>query len=137
MRAAQNSLVPTPATVSEEQRRWLRVGLDQPGGKLPLYDDYGNRISQSLIDSCLLNGWVEAWAGRPSGAPVRICRLTESGVSALQEKEAVIRVDFTQWKRDSSGENGLSLAPTPRMTDTVAPTTSGLLFQETASHRRL
>ena len=136
MRAAPNHLVPTPAAPSEDQRRWLQNGLRQPGGKLPLYDDKGQRIAEDLVTACIAAGWAEPWVKNPVATVSRICRLTGNGKSALTQ-EGVIRVDFTQWKRDTSSES-LVIGPsaTPA-TPTIAPTASGLLYRESAGQRRL
>ena len=45
---------PTPS-----QRRWLRRGLDQAGGKLPLFDEYGRQVSERTVKSCIDQGWAE------------------------------------------------------------------------------
>lgn len=104
------SLVPTILNQpSEEQRRWLRMGLHQAGGKLPLYDEQGNRISHAVITSCEQAGWAEPWAANPTRSKWQVCRLTEAGRNGLL-KEGVIRVDFTQWKRDSGDQVGYGQA---------------------------
>lgn len=94
---------------SDEQRRWLRMGLQQAGGKLPLYDESGKRIEHAVITSCVQAGWAEPWAINPLRANWQVCRLTEAGRSAVL-KEGVIRVDFTQWKRDSGDVGGYGQA---------------------------
>ena len=35
------------------QLRWLRRGLDQAGGKLPLFDEEGQRVSERTVRSCI------------------------------------------------------------------------------------
>lgn len=104
MQTAQPKLIPQPPMPSEEQRNWLAAGLAQPGGKLPLYDSKGARISASLIRECVKAGWASPWALNPINEENLICRLTEAGRAAVardKDKEAVIRVDFSQWKRDT------------------------------------
>jgi hypothetical protein len=69
---------PTPA-----QRRWLTHGLSQPGGKLPLFDEYGQTISQSTVRSCIRHGWVEPWIRNPIKPDWLVCRLTRAGRLAV------------------------------------------------------
>ena len=38
---------------TNSQLRYLKSGLDQPGGKLPLFDQFGQAISQKTIRSCI------------------------------------------------------------------------------------
>ena len=68
------------------QRRWLRRGLDQPGGKLPLFDPQGQRVSANLVRACLAAGWAEPWFDNPLKPDWLVCRLTEAGRRVLQEK---------------------------------------------------
>lgn len=65
---------PTPS-----QRRWLTRGLDQPGGKLPLFDENGQRISERTIRSCVEKGWAEPWFANPLKPDWLVCKLTETG----------------------------------------------------------
>ena len=39
--------------LSEAQKRYLVRGLDQPGGKLPIFNDDGSKISEKTIKSCI------------------------------------------------------------------------------------
>ena len=68
---------------SERQIRWLRRGLAQPGGKLPLFDEQGQRINATLIRGCLEAGWAEPWFANPLKPDWLVCRLTESGRALL------------------------------------------------------
>lgn len=102
MRTAPNKILVPSAAPTDEQRRWLGTGLQQPGGKLPLYDEKGLRIPAALIAACVQAGWAAPWAINPTRTDNQICRLTEAGRQVLQkEKEGVIRVDFSMWRRDS------------------------------------
>lgn len=65
------------------QRAWLRRGLDQPGGKLPLFDRYGQMYSPRTIQSCLAQGWAEPWAANPIKPDWMICKLTATGRAAV------------------------------------------------------
>ena len=72
------SVVPTSA-----QKRWLSKGLDQPGGKLPLFDDAGREVPARTIRSCIAAGWAEPWFSNPIKPDWLVCKLTELGVEAL------------------------------------------------------
>ncbi|ANC91589.1 hypothetical protein A6A40_06560 [Azospirillum humicireducens] len=68
---------------SDVQRAWLRRGLDQPGGKLPLFDERGQRVKKATVEACLKAGWAERWFDNPLKPDWLVCRLTEAGRSAL------------------------------------------------------
>ncbi len=61
------------------QKIWLRRGLDQPGGKLPLFNEYGQRISERTVRSCITHGWAEPWFSNPLKDDWLVCKLTEDG----------------------------------------------------------
>ena len=69
---------PTPV-----QRSWLRRGLDQPGGKLPLFDDFGQQVDPRTIRACIDQGWAEPWFANPLKPEWLVCRLTPAGYRAL------------------------------------------------------
>lgn len=71
--------------ISNAQHQWLERGLDQPGGKLPLFDHQGQRVSERTIRSCLEKGWAEPWFANPIKPDWNICRLTDLGRKALEE----------------------------------------------------
>jgi hypothetical protein len=64
---------------SEAQRRYLRRGLGQPGGKLPLFDENGREIPRRTIETCIEHGWAEAWIRNPARPEWPVCRLTVAG----------------------------------------------------------
>lgn len=64
---------------SEAQLAWLRRGLDQPGGKLPLFDRIGQKVSEQTVRSCIRSGWAEPWFNNPIKPDWLVCRLTEAG----------------------------------------------------------
>ncbi|MGQ0664199.1 MAG: hypothetical protein ACT4P2_11570 [Pseudomonadota bacterium] len=71
-----------PASPSEPtpvQRAWLKRGLDQAGGKLPLFDADGKRVDPRTIRSCVEHGWAEPWFANPLKPDWLVCRLSESG----------------------------------------------------------
>ena len=72
--------VPTPA-----QARWLARGLSQAGGKLPLFDENGKRVSERTVKSCLAKGWAEPWFENPIKPNWLICKLTDSGRHLLSD----------------------------------------------------
>jgi len=61
------------------QLAWLRRGLDQAGGKLPLFDHYGQRYDIRTIESCVEHGWAEPWFKNPIKPDWLVCRLTDEG----------------------------------------------------------
>ena len=80
--AAQHELAgkmrPTPA-----QKRYLRLGKGQPGGKLPLFDSDGQRISPRTIMACVDAGWAEPWARNPIEPNWLVCKLTSEGAALV------------------------------------------------------
>lgn len=71
------------STPSDVQGAWLRRGLEQPGGKLPLFDRRGQRVKKATIEACLKAGWAERWFDNPLKPDWLVCRLTETGRAAL------------------------------------------------------
>ena len=65
---------PTPS-----QLKWLACGLNQAGGKLPLFDENGQRISVRTVQSCLEKGWAKPWFDNPIKPDWQVCGLTEAG----------------------------------------------------------
>jgi hypothetical protein len=61
------------------QLRWLTRGVDQPGGKLPLFDEWGQRINERTIRSCIDQGWAEPWFTNPLKPDWLVCKLTDAG----------------------------------------------------------
>jgi len=70
-------------TLSEAERDYLKQGLKQPGGKLPLFDSRGQEIPASLIKSCMKKGLAERWFANPLKPDWLVCRLTDKGRQAL------------------------------------------------------
>ncbi|MSP83697.1 MAG: hypothetical protein EXQ94_12450 [Alphaproteobacteria bacterium] len=71
------------ARPTRAQRRWLVRGLDQSGGKLPLFDDEGQQIDGRTIQSCLRQGWAEPWIANPIKPDWLVCRITSAGRAVL------------------------------------------------------
>ena len=67
------------ARPSKAQLAYLRRGLDQAGGKLPLFNHQGQRYSDRTVQSCIDHGWAEPWFNNPIKPDWLVCKLTESG----------------------------------------------------------
>lgn len=70
---------------SAAQKAWLRRGLDQAGGKLPLFDEDGQRVNLQMVQSCLDHGWAEPWFANPVKPDWLICKLTPEGRRAIAD----------------------------------------------------
>ncbi len=69
---------PTPA-----QAAWLKRGLAEPGGKLPLFDAFGQHYDPRTVRACLEKGWAAPWIGNPMKPDWLVCKLTEAGRNAV------------------------------------------------------
>lgn len=67
------------------QLKWLVRGLDQPGGKLPLFDENGQKVSERTVRSCVEKGWAEPWFVNPLKPDWSVCKLTEAGRQLAHE----------------------------------------------------
>jgi hypothetical protein len=67
------------ARPSAAQLSWLKRGLKQPGGKLPLFDEWGQRVNEQTIRSCIAQGWAEPWFANPLKPDWLVCKLTDAG----------------------------------------------------------
>ena len=88
-------------TPTAAQLTWLRRGLAQPGGKLPLFDESGQRVSSSVIAACRRAGWAEPWFQNPLKPTWEVCRLTDAGRAMLAEV-SVVAVDFRRRRRSAT-----------------------------------
>ena len=70
--------------LSEAQKRYLVRGLDQPGGKLPIFNEDGTKISEKTIKSCIEKGYAKPWFKNPVKPDWLICKLTERGRDILK-----------------------------------------------------
>lgn len=75
------------STATVSQVRWLRRGLDEPGGKLPLFDEKGQKIADRTVRSCVSNGWAEPWFDNPMKPDWIVCKLTDAGRAILKKKK--------------------------------------------------
>jgi len=69
------------------QKRWLKKGLGQPGGKLPLFDDNGREIPARTIRACIDGGWAEPWFSNPIKPDWLVCKLTPAAVEVLSASQ--------------------------------------------------
>jgi hypothetical protein len=58
---------------------YLRRGLNQAGGKLPLFDMDGQSVSEEIVQRCLSQGWAEPWFHNPMKPDWLVCKLTPAG----------------------------------------------------------
>ena len=79
VRATVGDSTKRKATPSEAQLAWLQRGLEQPGGKLPLFDKIGQKVSEQTVRSCIRSGWAEPWFNNPIKPDWLVCRLTDAG----------------------------------------------------------
>src|SRR5882672_5998631 len=88
-----------------QQREWLRRGLGQPGGKLPLFDQWGQRISERTVRSCSDQGWAEPWFSNPLKPDWLVCKLTDAGRSAVGSRHDADALEPAAWAgRSLAGE---------------------------------
>ncbi len=66
------------------QKRYLMRGVNEPGGKLPLFDKDGQRIKKQTIRSCIKNGWCVEWCRNPIKPNWLVCKLTDAGRYAVR-----------------------------------------------------
>lgn len=83
MSTAVKSRISASHKISQAEKEYLRQGLKQAGGKLPLFDKRGQEIPAVLIQACLKKGYVERWFANPLKPDWLVCRLTEKGRQAL------------------------------------------------------
>ncbi|MDA0260742.1 MAG: hypothetical protein O3A21_00875 [Proteobacteria bacterium] len=74
--------------ITVAQQRYLRRGVHQPGGKLPLFDEYGQQISTETIRACIRHGWAEPWFDNPIKPDWLVCKLTVAGRAAVSKTKA-------------------------------------------------
>ena len=82
---ADRTNAPSQVKPTKAQRRYLRRGLDQPAGKLPLFDESGAAISPRTIRSCIKQGWAESWIANPIKPDWLVCRLTPQGSKIAED----------------------------------------------------
>ena len=70
--------------LSAQEQSYLRMGLNQPGGKLPLFDARGQEISSRTVLACVEKGYAERWFANPLKPEWLVCRLTSLGRTLAQ-----------------------------------------------------
>jgi hypothetical protein len=68
-----------PHAPTAVQREWLKRGLDQPGGKLPLFDRFGQHVDPRTVRAAIEQGWAEPWYPNPLKPDWLVCKLTPLG----------------------------------------------------------
>ena len=68
------------------QLTYLQRGLDQAGGKLPLFDEQGQEITERIIRGCIESGWAEPWFSNPLKPDWLVCKLTATGQQVAQSE---------------------------------------------------
>lgn len=58
---------------------YLRRGLSQAGGKLPLFDLDGQDVDATVVHRCVERGWAEPWFNNPLKPDWLVCKLTDAG----------------------------------------------------------
>jgi hypothetical protein len=90
MDAANTNLRPhdddVVAAPTDVQLAWLKRGITQPGGKLPLFNEYGQRISPRTVRVCLEKGWAEPWFWNAIKPDWLVCKLTRKGRRLLEQE---------------------------------------------------
>jgi hypothetical protein len=76
------------ARPTRAQRRYLERGLNQPGGKLPLFDEDGQQVDPQTVRACLDRGWAEPWFANPLKPDWLVCKLTDAGRAVLKNGKA-------------------------------------------------
>ncbi len=72
------------AKLTGAERAYLSMGALRPSGKLPLFDEDGQRIHLSIVRDCMNKGLAERWFANPLKPDWMVCRLTEQGKIALK-----------------------------------------------------
>ncbi len=58
---------------------YLRRGLSQPGGKLPVFDLDGQQVGDDVVRRCIDLGWAEPWFANKLKPDWLVCKLTQHG----------------------------------------------------------
>lgn len=70
--------------ISDREIAYLRRGLRQPGGKLPLFDLDGQEFEAAVIRRCIERGWAQPWFSNPLKPDWLVCKLTLSGRAVVE-----------------------------------------------------
>lgn len=69
--------------LSDAEITYLKAGLKQAGGKLPLFDSSGQRVDPDTMRSCIRKGLCAPWFANPMKPDWMVCRLTQKGREVL------------------------------------------------------
>lgn len=83
--------MPKSRALSEAEHRYLSRGLDQAGGKLPLFDRAGQAIKPNVVRACIDKGLAEPWFANPMKPDWLVCRLTKAGRTAAQQSLELVK----------------------------------------------
>jgi len=72
--------------ISDAELEYLRPGLTQSGGKLPLFDVAGQRVNPKTMRACIQKGLCAPWFANPMKPDWLVCRLTDKGRQILVER---------------------------------------------------
>lgn len=70
--------------IGDREIEYLRRGLQQPGGKLPLFDLDGQAFEPAVIRRCIARGWATPWFSNPTKPDWLVCKLTLSGRAVVE-----------------------------------------------------
>ena len=70
---------------TSKELQWLKRGLDQAGGKLPLFDLEGQRVCERTVRACIEHGWAKPWFSNPIKPDWLVCKLTDNGRSLVKK----------------------------------------------------
>ncbi len=73
-----------PNRPSPVQLKWLRQGLNEARGKLPLFDTSGRQVPAATVRACIAEGWAEPWFSNPLKPDWLVCKLTEKARAMLE-----------------------------------------------------
>ncbi|MGE0119657.1 MAG: hypothetical protein AB7S71_11705 [Dongiaceae bacterium] len=82
-RSSSSSAAPIARPRSSASGSGGARGVGQPGGKLLLFDQWGQRISERTVRSCIEQGWAEPWFTNPLKPDWLVCKLTDEGRTAI------------------------------------------------------
>lgn len=94
--AFEPALTESARAPTRAELAYLRRGMRQPGGKLPLFDRRGQEISAVIIQNAIAQGWAEHWFANPVKPDWLVCRLTPSGRAMVQQYWPVNPADEEQ-----------------------------------------
>jgi len=75
------------------QRKYLKLGLNQPGGKLPLFDKDRQKVKATTIRACMSQGWCKPWFANPIEPSWLVCQLTDVGRVAVDKQNSKIMIN--------------------------------------------